>query len=178
MEEQLINVLIEEFLSEDSNSDFLDISSDSESDEEYLQKKRNCIRNYFEEIVPTYTEQEFIRHFRVKKSLFASLAEEMEISRPYIDLDQSQCYSAQKHLAVFLWFAGHECCCFRDLADRFDLSLSTVCLMINRTTEFLSSMAPKVIVWPDNDMQKQTTEHFIKKKKLSGVIGMLYILNY
>lgn len=134
MEKELIvKHLLGEILNDSSDSD-LDLLISSSSDDEVVEKqKRNCVKEYFESVVPTYTDAEFIRHFRISRSLFNKLSGEMEISDDFKKLDASQLIEPGKHLAVFLWFAAHEACAFRDIADRFDLSLSTESLMISRT---------------------------------------------
>ena len=55
-----------------------------------------------------------------------------------------------KILSVFLWFTAHEACSYRDVADRFHASLSTVHWCIVRAVVFLSNMASQVIKWPSH----------------------------
>ena len=38
-------------------------------------EKRNCISNYFEFIIPFYTDREFIMHFRVARSVYELLVQ-------------------------------------------------------------------------------------------------------
>ncbi|CAG9768421.1 unnamed protein product [Ceutorhynchus assimilis] len=56
------------------------------------------------------------RHFRINRGLFSELAEKYGNSQEYASLDHYNRidYKLQKQLAVFLWFAGHEACSYRD----------------------------------------------------------------
>ncbi|KAI8117724.1 putative nuclease HARBI1 [Lucilia cuprina] len=79
------------------------------------------------------------------------------------DLIKDKRLSAREHLAVFLWFAGHEGTSFRDLSDRFNISTSTVSVIIDRVCNFLSNMSPNVIKWP-NEEQKVTSSTAFKNE--------------
>jgi len=37
----------------------------------------------------------------------------------------------------YLWFVGHESASYRDVADRFDITISTLYHIITRVTEFV-----------------------------------------
>ncbi|XP_017486646.1 PREDICTED: uncharacterized protein LOC108375077 [Rhagoletis zephyria] len=124
---------------------------------------RNCVKHYFERIVPSYYESEFRSHFRTSRSLFASLSDRLFQSEYYQMLRPDKRNSEKLYLLVFLWFAGHESCSYRDLADRFDLSLSTICLIINRVSMFLSSTSPQIIKWPTASEKQESSESFQNK---------------
>ncbi|XP_036329461.1 uncharacterized protein LOC118741569 [Rhagoletis pomonella] len=123
---------------------------------------RNCIKNYFECVVPTYTDKEFVTHFRITRELFNNLAMKYEGSNVYRNLRSNKRFSADKSLALFLWFAGHEACSFRDLADRFDLTISSVSRTIERLTVFISRMSPECIKWPSTQRKQETANYFAK----------------
>lgn len=154
-----------------SESDFTSDESDIDIDLLVLSElckfghlnKRNCIKNYVEEIIKNYTEDEFRRHFRISRSLFEEICKNFKSSEIFKNLRVDKRLTPQKHVAVFLWFAGHEACSFRDLADRFDISLSSACRVINRVTMFLSTLSPRLIKWP-NEQEKLKTANFLKNK--------------
>ncbi|XP_017491414.1 PREDICTED: uncharacterized protein LOC108379568 [Rhagoletis zephyria] len=134
---------------------------------------RNCIVNYAEQIVPTYSEKEFRTNFRISRSLFENLSERFLHSRQYKKLREDKRLSHRVHLLVFLWFAGHEACSNRDLGDRFDLCLSAVTNVISRVTMFISSLSPDVIKWPTEDKKRATSEFFNRKCFFSKAIGCI-----
>lgn len=168
----LRNLLITSLL-DDSD---LELSSEEELYDVSLQKfkKRHCVKNYWEEVVPSYTEKEFIRHFRISKGLFNSLIEKFTESQEYLKLQRAKAIVAGKHLAIFLWFAGHEAASFRDIADRFNVSLSSVCLIIRRCMVFISNLSPHVIKWPNNVERERSTNFFKISKNFEGVVGNTY----
>ena len=42
-------------------------------------EKRNCIKNYITKIIPTYTNDEFIKHFRISRNIAKRLSERMNV---------------------------------------------------------------------------------------------------
>lgn len=86
------------------------------------------------------------------------------------------------NMLIFLWFAGHEACSFRDLSDRFDLSLFSVGSIIERVSMFLSSLSSDVIKWPNDQKKEESAKFFGKKCLFHKAIGIdicfkLYFLN-
>lgn len=123
-------------------------------------QSRNCITLYVENVVSKYSDVEFTRHFRIKASLFNALSAEFGRSNAYSKLREDKRMSPEKHMLLFLWFAGHEAVSFRDLADRFDVSLSTVSVALTRVIYFVSNLSAKVIKWPNEEEKRETMEYF------------------
>ncbi|XP_017488516.1 PREDICTED: uncharacterized protein LOC108376780 [Rhagoletis zephyria] len=73
---------IYQIVMDNSDSDDEDLLEELLRDRE--RKKRNSIKNYLEEVVPTYTEAEFKMHFRISKELFLNLSAKFEESDIYI----------------------------------------------------------------------------------------------
>lgn len=134
-------------------------------------RPRVCIRNYIGTVVGDYSEAEFRRHFRISRSLFNDLIEKYKGSSFNNSPLNIRRISAEVHLAMFLWFAGHECCSFRQLSDRFNLSLSSVHFIVNKVIQFLSNMAKDVILWSTDDEKIEISEHFMQKSQFPSVIG-------
>lgn len=53
-----------------------------------------------------------------------------------------------KNTITFLWFAGHQSASFRDVANRFNLSLSTLELVLRRVTQFFYEIRNEFIQYP------------------------------
>ncbi|XP_036342426.1 protein ANTAGONIST OF LIKE HETEROCHROMATIN PROTEIN 1-like [Rhagoletis pomonella] len=154
--------------------------SDSEDDnilEELLRdgerKKRSSIKNYLEEVVPNYTEAKFKMHFRISKELFLNLSAKFEESDIYKSLRVDKQLPGTTNMAVFLWFAGHEACSFRDLSNRFNISLSSVSRIVNRTTMFISSLSPEETRWPTEDKKRESAFVFSRKCGFAKAIGCI-----
>lgn len=134
-------------------------------------KKRNSILNYLNGIVPKYTEEEFKMHFRISRDLYLTLAERFEESKYYKSMRPTKCIPSKTYLATFLWFAGHEACSFRDLSDRFNLSISSKSQIIDKVTLFVSSLSPEVIKWPTEERKAASATFFNNKCGFSKAIG-------
>lgn len=174
----------EEWTSDDESEILLTTLLDDNVEETLMQlaplkKRRNCGTNYFKEIVPNYTDEKFVKDFRLKRELFEVLCKRFEEHRFYQELRKDKRLPAAKYFLIFLWFAGHEACSFRDLSDRFDVSLSSVSRIIVRVTMFLSELGDEVIVWPNSARMEETASYFQLKSGFPKVIGKyIYIYQY
>ncbi|KAL1489224.1 hypothetical protein ABEB36_014157 [Hypothenemus hampei] len=129
--------------------------------------------NYFEQIVPQFSEQQYREHFRIGRQLTQQLANQFEVSEYYhYQEGDSEKITALKFITVFLWYAGSEAGSFRDVADRFDISKSSLYKIIRRVTYFLSNLSPQVIKWPTNEEQIEIEEHY-RGKGFPGVVGII-----
>jgi len=86
--------------------------------------------------------------------------------------------SAEKHILSHLWYLGHESAGYRDVADRFDITISTLYEILARVTNFLMQLAPQVIKFPTIQEKEETMAHFLRQKQFPGVIGTIYIKKY
>jgi DNA-binding MarR family transcriptional regulator len=90
-----------------------------------------------------------MEHFRVSRQVANSIAERFEMTDYF--KPQSGCYgklSPLQQTQIFLWFAGHQTASFRDVADRFNITISSLYRIIRRFIYFLSNCSPQVIKWP------------------------------
>ncbi|XP_017485829.1 PREDICTED: putative nuclease HARBI1, partial [Rhagoletis zephyria] len=68
---------------------------------------------------------------------------------------------------------SHEACSYRDLSDRFDIAISSVSRIIERTTMFISSLSPEVIKWPSEVKKREAANFFNNKCGFSKAIGCI-----
>lgn len=159
-----------------------DSSSDSELDynmgddlehEIFEDRERPKNENYIAETVEHFTGTEFIEHFRISRQVANIIAEQYEQSNLFNPQSGGNDKISAKHqVYIFLWFAGHEAASFRDVSDRFNVSISSLFRIIRRLTYFLSNLAPQSIKWPDFQ-EKQEIERFFREKHFPGVIGAI-----
>lgn len=164
--------------SDDELLEFIAEQSSSEENELLLSsyealkpKKRNSIKNYIDDVVPTYTDIEFKQHFRISKVLFKNMSKRINDAEFYQKLRSDKRLPATTYLAVFLWFAGHEACSFRDLADRFDICIATISRIIEKVTMFISSLSPDFIKWPNEEKKMESAKLFFNKCGFPKAIG-------
>lgn len=79
--------------------------------------------------------------------------------------------SAKCHILAFLWFAGHQTASYRDVADRFDITLDSLFKIIPRVSNFLIEMGPRVKKLPDTNEKQVIENHFRLTKGFAGIIG-------
>jgi len=66
-----------------------------------------------------------------------------------------------------LWYLGHESAGYRDVADRFDITISTLYTLLTRVTNFLMQLAPHIIKFPTLQEKEETMAYFLQKKTVS-----------
>lgn len=123
--------------------------------------------------IPQYNETKFIEHFRVSRNICDHIANQFEASEYF--KRQSGSFgklSSLQQTLIFLWFIGHQTASFRDVADRFDISISCLYRVIRRLTYFLSNLSPEIIKWPTVE-DKQEIENYFREKGFPGVIGAI-----
>nr|CAI5817200.1 unnamed protein product [Callosobruchus analis] len=114
-----------------------------------------------------------MRHFRISRELTEHLADRFAQSHYFhYQEGDSEKVTPLKCVTIFLWFAENEAVTYRDVADRFALSKSTLFKIVNRVTRFLSNLSPEVIQWPSNE-QKIAIEQSFREKHFPGVIGVV-----
>lgn len=63
--------------------------------------------------------------------------------------------SATKHILTYLWFAGHQSVEYRDVADRFDITISSLFKIITRVNRFLVCLSKVMIRFPTAEEDKK-----------------------
>lgn len=129
--------------------------------------------NYFEEVVPQLTDEQYLTHFRVNRNISQYLAERFAVSEYYHHQEgDSIKVTPLKFITVFLWFSANESVSYRVVADRFGISQSTLFKIIRRVVNFLSNLSHEVITWPTNE-EKNDIEAWFRERQFPGVIGVI-----
>ncbi|KAM0735065.1 hypothetical protein ACS0PU_011178 [Formica fusca] len=85
------------------------------------------IHNYVENIVRNYNDIDFIMHFRLSREKTYELINRFRTSEIFISLQDDAGranITAEKHILCYLWFVGHESASYRDVADRFGVTIT------------------------------------------------------
>jgi hypothetical protein len=88
-----------------------------------------------------------MEHFRVSRQVANSIAERFEMSDYF--KPQSGCYgklSPFQQTQIFLWFAGHQTASFRDVADRFNITISRFYYLNNSAgdSRYSNEVSPQI----------------------------------
>nr|XP_023018368.1 putative nuclease HARBI1 [Leptinotarsa decemlineata] len=166
-------------MSEKGYSEVSDISSMTSSDDDDvelmldLHEQRIKNKNYLEEIVPQYSEEVFFEHFRLTRQTAGQLGERFEMSPNFnSQVGQYRNILALQQVLIYLWYIGHQTSSFRDVADRFGVTISSIHRIIHRITMFLSNLSPEIIKWPNENEKQIIKEHFFANG-FPNVIGAI-----
>lgn len=121
-----------------------------------------------------YSDNEFREHFRVSRIIANEVAQQFNSSNYFsVNVGEYDKITAYEHTLIFLWYAGHETASFRDVADRFCISISCLWRVIRRVTYFISiELSPQVIKWPSAEEKVIIESHF-RNNGFPGVIGAI-----
>lgn len=137
-------------------------SSESSDEEEFISKvvcygkvtQKMKIRNYVKDVVEKYSDDQFKEHFRITRATYKKLVRLFKRSRFFPKgRHGSKVHSAETHILSFLWIAGNKTV-LRSVGDRFNISLSTLHVITRRVINFLLSIAPNIIRFPETEEEK------------------------
>ena len=140
---------IETFFGNENNFDFVAIEGVSCC---FVRRNLTRIQNYFERTVASYFGDEFAAHFRMTRTTAELLTTEViqtgkvptgnPFGRPTIP--------PEKQVLVFLWaMATQEGT--REIADRFDITYSSVSRTVVRVMEAVCGLKNQYIRWPNGN---------------------------
>lgn len=68
---------------------------------------------------------------------------------------------------------GHQTGSYRDIADRFGITISALHKVITRVTNFILSLAPNIIKYPTDLEKEQPSNFFLQRKGFPNIIGAI-----
>lgn len=150
-----------------------DYSSDEEVVELIIDRDRPKNQNFFEETVPLYDDSEFREHFRLSRRIVERISDQYSQSVYFsYQAGGNGKLSSSQQTHIFLWYVGHQTASFRDVADRFNISIGMLHTIIKRYSYFLSNLSSQLITWPSNEEKLEILQHF-EENGFPGVIGVI-----
>ncbi|XP_026476408.1 uncharacterized protein LOC113382063 [Ctenocephalides felis] len=131
---------------------------------EFVQVPKN--EEYLEKVVPLFDDIQFLENFRISKTTCSNISDNKIKYGPFGKI------CAFNQILIFLWFAGHQTSSYRDVSDRFNITLSTLHGIVQRVAFFLSNLSPKFIKWPSDEEKLVIAAEFAKNDFLN-VIGAI-----
>lgn len=134
------------------------------------------IHNYVENIVRNYDNIDFIMHFKLSKEVAYGLIDQFNVSEIFTSLQEEVGrlkITAEKHMLCYLWFVGHQTASYRDVADRFGITLNALYNIISRVTDFILTLANDVIRYPNAAEKAVTAAFYENTKGFPGIIGAI-----
>lgn len=136
-------------------------------------KRKRKLGDYIEKALFEYSDEEFFQDFRIRRSTVAALIERYARSSSYVPHFDHGGYpqkSPEEHILSFLWYATNKVC-IKDVAIRFNISDSTVHGIIERLLEYLCSLLPKEIRFPQD--LDEVVKGFQQLAGFPGVVGSI-----
>ncbi|XP_070390216.1 uncharacterized protein [Dermacentor albipictus] len=138
---------------------------------------RHRVPLYVESVVPMYLEFEFKKLFRLSRSTCGALVEEFEASSYYPEGTRGRPrISAEKTVLIALTYIATQQTMYH-IADKFDVSESTVHAALNRVLDFIFSISAREVCWPDRDEKERSKRAFMglvrRRSGLPDVIGAI-----
>ncbi|XP_065282931.1 putative nuclease HARBI1 isoform X2 [Dermacentor albipictus] len=157
-------------------------SSSSDSEEELLLHELLSVANEthvlrlgecVEKALLKYSDEEFFQDFRIRRNVVLLLIERYAQSSFYVPrADHGGCpqKSPEEHILCFLWYATNKVC-IKEVAIRFGISESTVHGITERLLDYLCSLLPKEICFPED--LDSLVDGFEQLADFPGVVGCI-----
>ncbi|XP_031351370.1 putative nuclease HARBI1 [Photinus pyralis] len=155
-----------------SLSPLISASSSSDDDINITTQRRKRIRiMHYMDTITSYSDEEFKQHFRLKRETALKL---IELYRSSIKAYKGgwNHITAEKAIYITIWYLSNMET-FRQISDRFDVTLSCAHHVINVVLDFLVNNSSKFIKWPSEQEAKEEAYYFEKKKGIANVIGAI-----
>ncbi|XP_067629448.1 putative nuclease HARBI1 isoform X2 [Eurosta solidaginis] len=155
--------MTEEFL--DSSANTVDTSENEE--------ERDKITN-FPQVIESYTDQEFRRHFRLNRSTARMLIDRYNTSSFYTYKEHGGLpkVGASKEIYILLWYMANTNT-FREIANLFNMSKTSAWSILRRVVEWLLSIGHEYIQWPSASKVQDNMRKFKATKNIPNVVGCI-----
>lgn len=131
------------------------------------------ILNFVEEIVPNYSDVIFKRFFRLSRTTFHTILEQISPYDEFKVLNEGgrKPLSVEKQLLITLWYLGSKDTTLQ-IADRFGVTEFSVIQSRRRIVRVIYDyLRSKIIAWPDANEIQYIKDQFVMKCGFPNVIG-------
>lgn len=112
------------------------------------------IQGYFEETVPSYFGDEFKSHFRLTRNTCELLTREI-VASGCLNVGLNRFGRApippEKQILIYLWMLANGDETSRQVANRFDVTMSSCGRVLQKVNTAILSMLPRYIKWPNGE---------------------------
>ncbi|XP_055839986.1 uncharacterized protein LOC129907686 isoform X2 [Episyrphus balteatus] len=130
----------------------------------------------FMQTIEAYSDSEFQSSFKMKRSTLDPLIVKYALSSFYPSHSShgggKQKIEAKKEVYLFACYLTSTGT-FNDLANMFGIVKSTAWAAVGRVSNWLVSLGPEYIKWPQGDVVDQICSKFESKHQIPGVIGAI-----
>ena len=119
-----------------------------------MQRGLSRIQGYFEETVPSYFGDEFQSHFRLTRNTCELLTREI-VASGCLNVGLNRFgrtpIPPEKQILIYLWMLVKCNETSRQVADRFDVTMSSCGRVLRRVNTAILSMLPRYLKWPNGE---------------------------
>ncbi|XP_018315082.1 uncharacterized protein, partial [Mycetomoellerius zeteki] len=135
-------------------------------------RRRQHVEDFLH-VVHAKSNEEFREDFRLTRPIVYQLVESLEISG-FIPLHGfgKENKSAELCLLMSLWFLNNKEP-HRTLSNLFDISISSVFRIIRRVINWLVTLVPEVIVWPEGNNITKVSRKFEEIADIRNCVGAI-----
>ncbi|KAL9978418.1 hypothetical protein ACROYT_G015931 [Oculina patagonica] len=140
----------------------------------FMRRNLTRIQDYSEVTIPRYLPDEFKSHFRMTRETCELLVREIVRTGdiPLGNPSGREVIAPQKQVLVFLWrIANQEPA--RAVADRFDITVSSVNRVFRRVVNATVSLSGQYIRWPNGNEANEIKTSFEDDGGFPGIIGLI-----
>ncbi|XP_020911978.1 protein ALP1-like [Exaiptasia diaphana] len=140
----------------------------------FMRRNLNRVADFYEHTIPTYLSSEFQSHFRMTRTTFELLLPEIVQTRmiPLNNRRGRPVIPPERQVLIFLWtMANKEP--NRAIADRFDVTISSVHRTYRHVAEAVTSLYPRYIKWPNANEAREISAAFEDEGGFPNVTGMI-----
>ena len=134
----------------DSDDDIFVLAADST----VMRRSLGRIQGYFEETVPSYFGDEFKSHFRLTRNTCEWLTQEI-VASGCLNVGLNKFGRApippEKQILIYLWMLANGDEMSRQVADRFDVTMSSCGRVLRKVNTAILSMLPRYLKWPNGE---------------------------
>ncbi|XP_011706671.1 PREDICTED: putative nuclease HARBI1 isoform X2 [Wasmannia auropunctata] len=129
------------------------------------------LKNYVEEIVPLYNDEQFKSHFRMRRSTFNYI---LHLIKPLLLRSKpgNKQITPEKQFLVCIWKMATPDS-YRFICEKFNIGKASALQCVRRVTRSLVKLAPIFITWPQGDRVQQIFEGFETVSGFPKIIGAI-----
>ena len=119
-----------------------------------MRRSLSRIQGYFEETVPSYFGDEFKSHFWLTRNTCELLTREI-VASGCLNVGLNWFGMApippEKQILIYLWMLANGDETARQVADRFDVTMSSCGRVLRKVNTAILSMLPRYLKWPNGE---------------------------
>lgn len=134
---------------------------------------RPRLGGWWETTAATFTDDQWLQHFRVSRETFSHLCETLEPQLKRQDTTYRLCIPLQKRVALTLYKLANPCD-YKTVADLFAVGVASVCRCVHEfCTAVIEVLKPRLVVTPSDSELVEMADFFYHTYGIPQCVGVL-----